>query len=220
MRDLAALVQPLSSPAVHLVGVNAPSKSYFGGTPRLPDGVPWPQRHGRSLGFLARLSLAELHRAQRFDWLPSAGALLFFYDLEEQPWGFDPLDRGGCAVLHVSDLAQPVAPGGEDDNQSFARLNLAARGVRVLPSGERDEVRALGLSEEEGEAYWQACDELFHGLPKHQVGGLPTPVQGDSMELECQLVTNGLYCGNSSGYDSPRTHTRRGRQGLALTPAA
>jgi uncharacterized protein YwqG len=24
------------------------------------------------------------------------------------------------------------------------------------------------------------------------------------MQLECQLVTNGLYCGDASGYDDPR----------------
>lgn len=27
------------------------------------------------------------------------------------------------------------------------------------------------------------------------------------MELECQLVTNGLYCGDSSGYKDPRAES-------------
>jgi uncharacterized protein YwqG len=37
-------------------------------------------------------------------------------------------------------------------------------------------------------------------LPHHQVWGFPDPIQGDEMELECQLVSHGLYCGDSSGY--------------------
>ena len=34
--------------------------------------------------------------------------------------------------------------------------------------------------------------------------GHPDSIQ-DDMQLECQLVTNGLYCGDPSGYDDPRT---------------
>jgi uncharacterized protein YwqG len=33
--------------------------------------------------------------------------------------------------------------------------------------------------------------------------GAPHVIQGD-MPLECQLVTNGLYAGNASGYKDPR----------------
>ena len=33
--------------------------------------------------------------------------------------------------------------------------------------------------------------------------GHPDEIQGD-MKLECQLVTNGLYCGDSTGYEDPR----------------
>jgi uncharacterized protein YwqG len=44
----------------------------------------------------------------------------------------------------------------------------------------------------------------FQGLPQHQIGGFPSPVQGDIMELECQLVSHGIYCGDESGYRDPR----------------
>ena len=37
----------------------------------------------------------------------------------------------------------------------------------------------------------------------HPIDGYPVTIQGD-MYLECQLVTNGLYCGDSSSYDDPR----------------
>jgi uncharacterized protein YwqG len=35
------------------------------------------------------------------------------------------------------------------------------------------------------------------------VSGFPHPIQGDEMELECQLVSHGLYCGDSSGIPEP-----------------
>ena len=37
----------------------------------------------------------------------------------------------------------------------------------------------------------------------HKLLGHSENIQGD-MELECQLVTNGLYCGDPSGYQDPR----------------
>ncbi len=40
--------------------------------------------------------------------------------------------------------------------------------------------------------------------PRHQMLGYPTLVQGD-MELECQLVSHGIYCGNGRWKDDPRT---------------
>src|SRR5262249_16673268 len=46
--------------------------------------------------------------------------------------------------------------------------------------------------------------QRFQGHPKHQLLGLPSPVQGDQMELECQLASNGIYCGNPEGYATSR----------------
>jgi len=55
----------------------------------------------------------------------------------------------------------------------------------------------------------ELIDAEFRGAPKHQVAGYPSPVQGDDMELECQLVTHGLYCGDPSGYQDPRAVSLR-----------
>jgi hypothetical protein len=38
-------------------------------------------------------------------------------------------------------------------------------------------------------------------LPAHHLGGYPDPIQGEDMELDCQLASNGLYCGDESGYN-------------------
>ncbi|MGB5500004.1 MAG: YwqG family protein, partial [Maribacter sp.] len=37
----------------------------------------------------------------------------------------------------------------------------------------------------------------------HKIFGYSNNIQGE-MELECQLVTNGLYCGDGSGFNDPK----------------
>ena len=80
-RDVTALAAPLATLAVHLIAVDSPSGSHFGGPPELPSGLAWPERAGTPLTFLVRASLADVRRAHRIDWLPDSGALPFFYDV-------------------------------------------------------------------------------------------------------------------------------------------
>ena len=82
------------------------------------------------------------------------------------------------------------------------------RGVRLSPYLELTFVpweslliEQLGMTGDEAFAYGEllaAADATIHRLLGH-----PDPVQGE-MQLECQLVTHGLYCGNASGYRDPR----------------
>ena len=212
MRDIRSIMKNLTAPAIHLKHTSGPSLSHLGGLPRLPDGVAWPVRNGMRMGFLARLSLAELHRAHPISWVPAQGALLFFYDWDEQPWGFDPKDRGGWMVLHVPDLPEPL-PSGErsyaEEGDALPHCNVHFAPVEVFPSYSRGPVHRLELTDEEFYEYCSIVDEVFHGSPKHQISGFPSPVQADDMELECQLVANGLYCGDGSGYDDPRVKDLR-----------
>ena len=55
-------------------------------------------------------------------------------------------------------------------------------------------IRALGAQRE----------AQYQNVPKHQMGGYPEPIQSAEMDLECQLVTNGLYLGDARGYSDPR----------------
>ena len=207
VRDVAALAEPLAAPAVHIVKTDAPSRSHFGGVPNLPPGVEWPERKGARLGFLARLSLSEICRAHPIDWLPHDGALLFFYDMDQQAWGFDPKDRGSAAVLRVSDLSDPVAQPDvvtKGHASTLPHRNAAFRRIDTIPSVERDAASALELSDKESDLYVDLAHAVFQGAPQHQVAGFPSPVQGDGMELECQLVSHGIYCGDQTGYADPR----------------
>jgi uncharacterized protein YwqG len=199
MRDVRALSAGLDVPAVQAVLTDQPTHSHFGGAPGLPDDIPWPEKNGKRLGFLARLSLPEVQSALPIDWLPSSGALLFFYDFDEQPWGFDPKDRGSWAVVLVPDGPVTVS---SDGPMPFR--HLAFRRIASLPSCERASVESLKLSDEESDAYFDLVEEAFSDQAGHQISGFPSPVQGDEMELECQLASNGLYCGDATGYTDPR----------------
>lgn len=55
------------------------------------------------------------------------------------------------------------------------------------------------------DAYLGLCDELIEagGLTHHRLLGFPQLIQ-NPMELECQLASNGVYCGSSGGYQSTK----------------
>jgi uncharacterized protein YwqG len=207
VRDISALVAPFATPAVHVVHTGSLSLSHFGGSPSLPPDVGWPEKDGVKLGFLARISLTEIHNTHPVSWLPESGSLLFFYDLEQQPWGFDPKNRGSWAVLLVSDLASPIEQPENEPNDiesPISHQNISFRRIDTYPSWEHDSIHKLKLSNEESDKFLELSERPYQGMPHHQVSGLPNPVQGDDMELQCQLVSNGLYCGDASGYKDSR----------------
>ena len=98
VRDVGLLVTPLARPAVQVLLTPKVCTSWFLGDPRLDAGVAWPETDGRRLEFLACVDLAELAAVQAIPWLPTTGSLSFFYDMEKQPWGFDPKDRGSWGI--------------------------------------------------------------------------------------------------------------------------
>lgn len=60
-------------------------RSSIGGRPCLPSGVAWPVNQGSPLDYLARVDFSEI---PPFDGdHPTRGAVLFFFDIESQPWG-------------------------------------------------------------------------------------------------------------------------------------
>lgn len=192
----------------HLEGTPAVGQSRLGGQPDLPEDLAWPEHDGLPMMFLAQLDLTELARAAPGSGLPDAGHLFFFYSLS-QPWGFDPKDSGGCRVLHgpsgVS-LTPTTAPATLPPEGRFESCALSFVAYEDLP--ELDEDEAEPLSEDEAERYVELRSYLSCGGdgPAHKVLGFADPVQGP-MELECQLVTSGIYCGDSSGYEGPRAAT-------------
>lgn len=217
------------SPAIAFALTDLPNtRSVFGGTPLVPNDFEWPTYtppqleyppallNGlgiaqppdpvpRALDFLLQLDLAALPSLGATNPLPTQGLLTFFYDCVNQPWGYDPAHQDGFQVvlLDGDDLSPRLPPAPP----------LEPRGV-VLSRGETlphigshayDELAAeIDLPDN----YFEFVSELERGVSRreggnHRLFGHSANVQGD-MQLEAQLVSHGLYCGDSSGYLDPQ----------------
>jgi uncharacterized protein YwqG len=155
--------------------------------------------------FLGQLSLCEIHAAAALPGWPRDGTLTFFG--QPSAWGFDPLARGHCRVLffpaHES-LEQVPAPHDLPEQARFSERRVGFQLEWTLPTRIPMEDSDLSTWADE---YRDLCRQLMGSLgenePIHRCGGHPQEIQND-MRLECQLVTNGIYCGDSSGYRDPR----------------
>ena len=158
------------------------------------------------MSFLACLDLALVGAA--LDWLPRIGWLLFFYDIMEQPWGFDPRDRAGWAVIHVPDSSivrgSASEPEGLRDAGKIRRQSLGFQAASLPPSWDQDKLAELRLSDEEQDALIELRSSIYGDSPSHQIGGYPDPIQSPEMALECQLASHGLYCGDATSDGDPR----------------
>lgn len=196
----------LLKPAVHLRARDgAAGFSRLGGLPVWPMHFAWPEFNGKPLAFLAQIDLSEIHAALP-SFLPATGRLYFFYDQEQSVWGFDPKDAEAWRVLYFNgDPAEcfpRTAPRGLDPACIYREKFVAPKRIDLLPDHE-----SLGKElepEDVWDAYLDLRSEPFGDDAPHQMLGYPAPVQGPDMELECQLASNGLYCGDETGYKSPR----------------
>jgi uncharacterized protein YwqG len=184
------------------------SRSRIGGDPDVPSDFTWPMYRDVPQSFVAQIDLAEVHSLPP-GVLPESGLLSFFYDSDQSVWGFDPAEVGASRVAYFGDhialhsRASPVEhPNYVGFDQRWLRPKLD---ISFCP-WESFDLETLGLSRDELFAY---ADVLSTDpSPIHRMLGHPSPVQGD-MQLECQLVSSGLYCGNSSGYEDHRAASLR-----------
>jgi uncharacterized protein YwqG len=193
-------------------GVPVAGGSRIGGRPDLPADLPWPEHDGQPLMFLAQLDLAEVHSVHPSGELPAAGHLWFFYSLA-QPWGFDPKDAGGSRVFYRppgTRLLPAEAPEGLPPDGRFKPCSVSFEAFEDIPEPEDDDPQLGGLDENEADRYVELRNYISSGGQEssHKLLGFANPVQG-AMELECQLVTNGVYCGDESGYRGPRAEALR-----------
>jgi uncharacterized protein YwqG len=205
VEQVSARFGHLAQPAVHLRG-GRPGFCKLGGLPTLPSGAEWPQWKGKPQAFLAQIDLAEVHAALS-SFLPPTGFLFFFYDQEQSVWGFDPKDRGGWQVL-FSDAARESlherpAPAGLAEEYIYQAKRVTPFAIDLLPDSQRLPPTDFAWKRD-GDAYTKLREAAFDGETRHQMLGFPSPVQGDEMELECQLASNGIYVGGPEGYKDPR----------------
>lgn len=185
------------------------AQSKIGGRPDVPANFVWPTKEAKLLSFVAQINLGQLPRIEGIN-LPNSGLLSFFYNNEV--WGFDPKDKGGFQVCYfeneLSELKECQPPAAKIEKKFFGMISksvsvdeydccaLEPELILTLPN----ELKNIELSEEDTEKY---CELLEAIGGHHRLLGYSEPVQNE-MELECELVTNGLYCGDASGYKDPR----------------
>jgi uncharacterized protein YwqG len=161
--------------------------------------------------FVAQVSLADIAPLDsQGAVLPSAGLLVFFYDAEQQAWGFDPADQDARQVSFIEPgvpLVRTDFPTDLPGHGRYQEVRLVGEQEVTYAPWESFAVDQLGLSRRERFAYAKAMGSQQNEVI-HQLLGHPDPVQGD-MQLECQLASNGVYCGSPSGYRDPRVPALR-----------
>jgi len=241
--DLAARWSSYARPGIALMPSavraeddTAPGTSKLGGWPDLPADRPWPVRPAYTgmlarwvwaeaneavpLAFLAQINLADVARAGCDLPLPEAGLLLFFYDAETQPWGFDPLDAPGTQVLYVAPgTATHRRPHPEGAPCPVRIVDCVPREWLPDPFWVHDRI-----TEEQPGYTWDMFYEELQKLDReddarimcrgHAFGGWPDPVQG-AMELECEMTTKGLFAGTPQAYAAPEVAALRAAGGEA-----
>jgi uncharacterized protein YwqG len=180
----------------------------LGGRPRLGAREEWPEAEGTPLSFIAEIDLAAAAQFLQPDSsLPQRGYLEFFYDTEQQPWGFDPADRGGWQVRYADDSSKLIdLPASLPRDGRFSNVHLDARVETTYPSWESWHLDSMDVDRD---ARFRYADALYEwqqqtsGALIHRLLGHPDEVQGDMLE-ECQLASNGIYVGGSSQRDTTR----------------
>lgn len=187
-----------------------PSVPKLGGCPDLPPSAEWPRWRGASLSFVAQINTREIPDFADGASLPRDTLLSFFYEPEQSTWGFDPADRGSWRIFatpSTSQLERRSFPADLTKHRKFSSCRLSAKKAVSLPDPMSAAITKIGLTEEEDEAYLALFEDLMPAEDtgfNHQLFGHPRLVQND-MELECQLASNGVYCGDADGGStSPR----------------
>ena len=161
------------------------------------------------MNFLAQIDFGHLAAGgarEAASALPAHGRLLFFYDLINAPWGFDPGHKGGSRVIYADAPYRGGLPAGPTDYHppvhEFHRSTLRFSADWTLPDDYRPD--DVGENQDWLDAYRELRESLVGSESgvHHRMLGHPQRVQGD-MRLECQLASNGLYCGDGSGYGAP-----------------
>ncbi len=198
-------------------------QSKIGGRPDLPAEITWVTETNiaettektfiifnskkketitKPLSFIAQINLAETAPLDEENLLPETGLLYFFYSAEQEAWGFDHKDKNKFKVVYwngnLSSLNRTEFPTDLPEYSRYKPCSVDIKPEVSLPSYGHDVYEEFANGEDD--KFW---DEVYDDGNLNKLLGYADNIQ-DEMELECELVTNGLYCGNSSGYNDPR----------------
>jgi uncharacterized protein YwqG len=176
-------------------------KSKIGGQPHLKKENEWPKNElGKSLSFIGQLNFEDVSKFDKSGLFPNKGLLSFFYCADQETWGYDPKDRQRFITIYTENINELVKKDFPKDleSQSIFQPNLLTFASSLsLPTWEDDSIKGL-IQDLDSDNYAEVSGSCFN-----QISGYANCIQG-TMELECQLVTNGLFCGDSTGYEDPK----------------
>lgn len=132
--------------------------------------------------------------------MPKDGLVSFFYCADQEAWGFDPKDRQRFKVIYfdkADELVKHDLPIDLQPHSIFKPNLLTFASSFSIPTWEDDAIDGL-IPREDFHNYIEASTGA-----ENQILGYANCIQAP-MELECQLVTNGLYCGDATGYENPK----------------
>lgn len=227
--EYADQITPHLQPAIRFNSILRPGYRpalQVGGGASLPPDVAWPEHEGRMMHLVAVVDLEQVSEVDTAGLLPRNGLLHFFYDAVAQKWGYDPSDVDSWHVVLV--------PEPQEDEERPLRFRPAYPGDEVyyydpvlleerfgwpyvqwtVPHSDEEELAGIEWERNERGGMPMSLVHRFALIDDevsqhtHQMLGWPTVVQ-NPMRLQCQLVSNGLYCGDSSGYNSAAAETLR-----------
>ncbi|ETD72717.1 peptide methionine sulfoxide reductase [Pelistega indica] len=178
--------------------------SRFGGDPDLPAELEWfnNEESGAPLNFVAQLNCADLTPFDQDNKLPTHGILYFFYDVDAFLWGFDQKDYVGSRVYFYDgsfeNLETRPCPAGI---KRFTPCTLTFSNQIDLPEYSSQLIQTT-LSDDEYERYLD-LQESLELVVDNKLLGHSNNIQ-NGMELQCELVRHGIYCGSSAAYHDPR----------------
>ncbi len=191
-------------------------KSKIGGSPDLPKDFEWFEFKENPMSFLAQINLNEISDYDIENKLPNKGILYFFYDSEQNVWGFDPKDKAGSKVFFydgdVSKLERKEKPNSLDEYSYFNSCSLNFKSSINMLDYQSSLMDGFTLEDEEEGNYENLIEEIYED-EIFKLLGHSNNVQG-GMELECELVTNGIYCGGPEGYQNPKRKNLEENKGL------
>lgn len=152
-----------------------------------------------------QLKFSEINHEGKLPDMPVSGLMYVFYDQEQRTWGFDPADKGSWRVIffpETDNLKCRHYP--KDMKIRYKTARIIPKIINTIPTLYDERLLPLNMTDAQEDWYYDYRASLFEDQPAHQIGGYPYEIQGADMDLECELVSNGLFCGDSTGYNDAR----------------
>lgn len=196
----------LRQPSILLRPTDTPDFNKLGGEPHLPENYEWPYWKDRPLAFFCQVDLSTLAGLVDEPQFPHSGRLYFFDDPQQDATGTNPNDAGGWRVLYADSAAaiRPTPPpDGRGKTPTYNEIYVEPSVVQLFPNFEDERVESLPLTDMQWDTYCELNLKSTGAEYVHHFFGHAQPIQNAGMELDCQLVSNGISHGLlSDGYKS------------------